>query len=184
MSFSEIYNKTHQKRFEKSLNFLIKNVPPPKKILDIGSANPLSELMKQKGYTVINTPQGLDLDLNYEIVKNGNYDLVTAFEIFEHLVNPFSILQAIKTEKLVLSVPLKLWFASAYWSETDQYDRHYHEFEPRQLEMLLNKSGWKIQQQEKWKSVTKKIGFRSLLRRWTFRHIIVYCERAKKDNLK
>ncbi|MCF7814081.1 MAG: class I SAM-dependent methyltransferase [Candidatus Cloacimonetes bacterium] len=184
MNFNEKYSRTHHKRFEKSLNFLLKHEPPPKRILDLGSINPLSHLMQQEGYDVLNTPAGIDLDLNCEILQNYDYDLFTAFEIFEHLVNPFSILKAIKSEKMILSVPLKLWFAKSYWSDTNPYDRHYHEFEPRQLEMLLRKADWKILQQEKWVSVSNKIGIRPLLRRLTFRHMIVYCEKMRNGSTK
>jgi len=146
-------------------------------ILDLGPTNPLSSILKEKGFKIDNTPIGLDLDLDYDIVSDKKYDVVTAFEILEHLVSPFPVLQSIKCNKFIASIPLNLWFAKAYWNEQDPYDRHYHEFEPRQFDMLLDKAGWKIIKSEKWKSYSKKIGFRPFLRRITDRYYIVYCER-------
>jgi len=92
-------------------------------------------------------------------------------------VSPFPLLYHSKAEKLFASIPLKLWFASAYWSQTDIYDRHYHEFEVKQFNMLLNKAGWKIVNSDKWVGKTNKVGIRPLLRKFTPRYYIVYCER-------
>jgi hypothetical protein len=38
----------------------------------------------------------------------------------------------------------------AYRSKTDMWDRHYHEFEDWQLDWLLEKTGWKIIDSQKW----------------------------------
>ena len=135
-------------RYNKSLDFLIKSVPPPCKILDLGTKNLLSEQMIGNDYYVINT-QGEDLDTEYDIVKNIDVDLVTAFEIFEHLLAPLNILRAITAKKLIASIPLNLWFAKAYWNKDDEWDRHYHEFEERQFDWLLKKADWKIIYSEK-----------------------------------
>lgn len=169
--------KNEAKRFAKTLRFIEGLVSGSDKILDLGPANSLSKLMINKGYNVQNTPEKIDLDFDYAIVKE-NFDVVTAFEILEHLVSPFPLLYSVKAPKLIASVPLKLWFANAYWSKNDPFDRHYHEFEPRQFDMLLNKAGWEIVKSEKWiiKSYDK-IGVRPLLRNFTPRYYIVYCER-------
>ena len=103
--------------------------------------------------------------------------MVTAFEIFEHSVSPFNVLNDIRATKLVASVPLKLWFASAYRSKTDKWDRHYHEFEDWQFDWLLEKSGWRIVKSEKFTNPVKKIGIRPILRRITPRYYLVYAER-------
>jgi len=171
------YNSIHTIRFNKTLEFMEKWVNKSDKILDLGPTNPLGSLLQDNGYQIQNTPVGLDLDLDYEIVKKEDYQVLTAFEIIEHLVSPFPMLHAANAKKLVASIPLKLWFADAYWNEDDPYDRHYHEFEPRQFDMLLNKAGWEIKQSEKWVSPSNKIGIRPLLRNFTPRHYIVYCEK-------
>ncbi len=46
-----------KERYNRSIDFLFKSVPPPCKILDLGTTNFLSELMIEKGYNVINMIQ-------------------------------------------------------------------------------------------------------------------------------
>ncbi|RMA57130.1 methyltransferase domain-containing protein [Ulvibacter antarcticus] len=169
--------KLPKKRYRHTIQFLEQVIKRDEKILDLGVSNPFSELMTDKGYQVTNT-LGEDLDLDVDIVKQGEYDVVTAFEIFEHLVSPFNVLKDIKANKLVASVPLKLWFASAYRSKTDERDRHYHEFEDWQFDWLLEKAGWRIKKREKFTNPVKKIGFRPILRRFTPRYYLVYAERT------
>lgn len=178
MGFNKDYKNKHSKRFELTLDFLTQSVAPPARILDVGASNPFTQVMSDAGYQVENTPANVDLDLDFSSVESAEYDVVTAFEIFEHLVAPFNLLRAIKAPRLVASVPLKLWFANAYWNESNPWDRHYHEFEPRQFDMLMEKSGWKIIRAEKWTSPVSKLGLRPILRRFTPRYYIVYCERA------
>ncbi len=173
-----IYASVHDWRFKKTFNFLKNYVDTSEHILDLGPINPLSYLMEKNGYKVTNSPPGIDLDLNFEIVKNKDFKILTAFEILEHLVSPFPLLKETKAEKLIASVPLKLWFANAYWNKDDPFDRHYHEFEPKQFDMLLEKAGWQIIHSEQWIDETKQsLGFRPLLRKITPRFYIVYCER-------
>ena len=165
-----------KKRYKHTLEFLKQHISPTETILDLGVENPLSELLKTEGYAVSNT-SGEDLDVNTSGLETDTSDVVTAFEIFEHLVSPFTVLKKIKAEKLVASIPLRLWFATAYRSKTDPRDRHFHEFESWQFDWLLEKAGWKIIATEKWTNPTKKIGFRPLLRWFTPRYYIVYAER-------
>ncbi|TVZ55722.1 hypothetical protein OD91_0987 [Lutibacter sp. Hel_I_33_5] len=174
-----IAGKHHNRRFEHTINFLQKVVPAPATILDLGERNSFSEIMESYGYTVYNT-KGEDLDLLPEVVKEYNVDAVTAFEIFEHLIAPFNVLCEINTTKLVTTIPLNLWFAKAYRSKTDMWDRHYHEFEDWQFDWLLEKSGWKIKETKKWTSPIKKIGFRPILRMFTPRYYAVYSEKIDR----
>ena len=169
--------KYPHKRYRITLDFLKKHVKPSESILDLGVENPFSEIMRSEGYMVENT-QGEDLDVNFDAVISSKADVVTAFEIFEHLVAPFNVLRKIKADKIVVSIPMRLWFASAYKSKTDPWDRHYHEFEDWQFNWLLEKAGWKIKDTAKWTNPTKKIGFRPLLRYFTKRYYIVYAERS------
>src|SRR5690554_7648537 len=135
--------KFPKKRYNHTLRFMNEVVSKDNNILDLGVANPFSEILLKEGFQVTNT-QGEDLDLNTEVVKSDDFEVVTAFEIFEHRVSPFNVLNDIKANKLVASIPLKLWFASAYRSKTDKWDCHYHEFEDWQFDWLLEKSGWRI----------------------------------------
>ena len=98
--------KHHQKRYIHTINFLQKVLPAPATILDLGVRNELSEMLETYGYTVLNT-SGEDLDIDYKNVENFEVDAVTAFEICEHLVAPFNVLNAIKANKLIVTVPLK-----------------------------------------------------------------------------
>ncbi|HPF11464.1 MAG TPA: methyltransferase [Flavobacteriaceae bacterium] len=167
-----------KKRYRHTLQFLKNVVSTEDRILDLGIENPFSEILKANGYRVTNT-QGEDLDLDTSAVQTDAFDVVTAFEIFEHLVSPFNVLQEIKARKLVASVPLKLWFASAYRSKEDERDRHYHEFEDWQFDWLLEKAGWKIKKREKFTNPVKKVGIRPILRRITPRYYLVYAEKIK-----
>ena len=145
----------------------------------LGVKNPFSDIMIKEGYDVTNTT-GEDLDEDRSAIKNSDANVVTAFEIFEHLLSPYEVLKSIKAEKLVISIPLKLWFSSAYRSKTDPWDRHYHEFEDWQLDWLLEKTGWEIQDSKKWTNPTKKIGIRPLLRWFTPRYYIIFATRIRK----
>jgi hypothetical protein len=174
-------NNFPHKRYKISLDFLKKNIDTSEKILDLGVSNPFSEIMKGSGYDVSNT-QGEDLDINFKSIIQSDANVVTAFEIFEHLVAPFNVLREIKANKLIASIPLDLWFAKAYKNSNDSRDRHYHEFEQWQFDWLLEKSGWKIITSYKWTNPTKKIGFRPLLRLFYPRYYIVYAEKINGKN--
>lgn len=168
-----MYTKIPHRRYRNTLLFLQAVLPAPATILDLGVRNPFSEIMEKNGYKVYNT-NGEDLDLLPEIVKKYKVDAVTAFEIFEHLLAPFNVLKSIESTKLIATIPLNLWFAKAYQSKTDKWDRHYHEFEDWQFDWLLEKTGWKIQTTEKWTSPINKVGFRPILRKFTPRYYAVY----------
>ena len=177
-----MYEKTFpNKRFKHTLHFLKKHIDRSESILDLGVKNPFSEMMISEGYSVENTT-GEDLDEDHSTIENSTAKVVTAFEIFEHLLSPYEVLKSIKADKILISIPLRLWFAKAYRSKTDMRDRHYHEFEDWQLDWLLEKTGWVIKDRQKWTNPVNKIGIRPLLRQFTPRYYIVYAERIKKSN--
>lgn len=171
-----MYAQYPEKRYRLTLEFLQKHVETREKILDLGVPNPFSEIMLDKGFQVANT-RGEDLDLNLEAVRQTDAEVATAFEILEHLVAPFNVLQAIPCNKLLASIPLRLWFAKAYRSKTDPWDRHFHEFEDWQFDWLLEKAGWEVKDRLQWAHPVGKIGIRPLLRRFTPRYYLVYAER-------
>lgn len=128
--------------------------------------------MRANGYQVQNTG-GEDLDLEQESVRTADVDAVTAFEILEHLVAPFNVLRAIEAPRLFATVPLRLWFASAYRGD-DPWDWHFHEFEDWQFDRLLEKAGWKIARKAKWPGPPARVlGIRPLLRLVTPRYYAV-----------
>ena len=174
-----MYEKIYPiKRFKLTLEFIKKHIDTSETILDLGVDNPFSKIMKEEGFKVKNTT-GEDLDKDQSVFRIQETTVVTAFEIFEHLLNPYTILEEIKAEKLFISIPLRLWFSPAYRSKTDPWDRHYHEFEDWQLDWLLEKTGWKIIDRQKWTNPVKQIGIRPILRFFTNRYYIVYAEKVK-----
>jgi hypothetical protein len=171
--------KHHINRYNSTIEFLNKHISKDDKILDLGTENELSKLVRENGFDVTNTG-GENLDTDYSVYTDGDNNVITAFEIFEHMLAPFNILNNTKADKLVASIPLKLWFANAYWNDENDWDKHYHEFEVKQFNFLLEKSGWEVKDSDQWKSFTKySLGFRPLLRRIYPRYYIVYCERKK-----
>ena len=175
-----MYKVLPQKRYHNTLKMLKSVCPPPSSVFDLGVENPFSEIMKQNNYKVYNT-SGEDLDENPNIKIPKDIDIVTGFEILEHLVSPFPLLKNIEAKRIFLTVPINLWFAKAYRSKTDLLDRHYHEFEPWQFDWLLEKAGWKIIKKEMWKNPSNKIGIRPFLRNITNRYYAVYAERSKTE---
>jgi hypothetical protein len=177
--YGKQYLKEANKRYNLTLQFIKKHINQDSRILDIGVKSYLTELISKEGYNTISSPENIDYDLEFDFVKNDQVDVVTAFEILEHLVSPFPLLKNIKAPFLIASIPLKLWFAKAYWNENDPFDRHYHEFEPKQFDMLLNKAGWTIVDSQKWVYPINKIGIRPLLRFFYPRYYIVFAKKSE-----
>lgn len=174
-----MYEQTYpSKRFQITLDFIEKHLSKSDQILDLGVSNPLSQLMREKGFSVQNT-EGEDLDDDFSALSEKEYTVLTAFEIFEHLLNPYTVLKNAKAEKIILSVPLRLWFSPAYQSKTDLRDRHYHEFERWQFDWLLEKSGYQILDRKQWTNPVGKLGIRPILRLFTPRYYMVYAEKIK-----
>ena len=165
------------RRFRLSLDFVNKHIPVMSNILDLGTENGLSYMMRHGGYNVTNT-RGEDLDLEHSnlFISYDRAEVVTAFEILEHLVNPFGVLMFLPTDRLIASVPLRLRFAKAY--NASPKDRHFHEFEAWQFDWLLEEAGWKILDREYHTSPTFRLGLRSILRWVTPRWYFVYAIKA------
>src|SRR5690606_27577625 len=98
-------NNFPNKRYKHTLAFLQKHIGTSESILDLGVENPFSEIMKANGYQVENT-KGEDLDVDFEAVSQSDASVVTAFEIFEHMVAPYNVLKEVKANKLVASIPM------------------------------------------------------------------------------
>lgn len=176
---SDHYKGKHKRRFELTIEFMERLDLKSFSVLDLGPSNPMGKLMKEHGYNVTNTPENMDLDTDFQIVKNPDFQVITAFEILEHMVSPFPMLKDAAAAHLVATVPLRLWFSPAYWNNNDPYDCHYHEFEPLQFKMLLEKAGWNTIKQEMHTSPIKKLGIRPFLRLFTPRYLFVYARRAR-----
>jgi hypothetical protein len=171
-------NNFPSKRYRITIDFVKKHISENENILDLGVMNPFSKILVDNGYKVNNT-DGEDLDVDSSIITRSSASVVTAFQIFEHLTNPFQVLKEIKSDKLVCSIPLRLWFSSAYRNRNDERDNHFHEFEDWQFRLLLKKTGWNIIDEKKFTNPVKKFGFRPILRLFTNRYLIVYAEKIK-----
>lgn len=155
-------------------------------ILDIGARNRMSEYLLSKGFKVESTHEGIDFDmLNDELKAYEQKEVTTAFEVLEHLFDPMNFLNKIPTDKLILTVPLQLWFSKPYMHVPIKDGGHvayghFHEFVIEQLHMVLDKTGWKIIYDEKWKSAPRvPLGIRPLLRYFYPSVYAVYCERTE-----
>lgn len=162
-----------KRRFKKTLDFVATSIKSPSKLLDIGTPNALSIYFSEQGFHIENTKE-IDLDFHPDSIKDGRtFEAVTAFEIFEHLINPMGVLQNIPSDRLFTSIPLSLWFSKAYRNKSNEWDQHFHEFEDWQFDWLLEKSGWKVIRKEKFTNPALIPGFRPLLRLFTPRYYIV-----------
>lgn len=174
--FKDIKNGYLRHRYIKTLQFIEKFATKNDQILDLGTENLFSTKLKSVGYNIENTT-GQDFDLDYKVYTNNKSDITFALEILEHLVSPFPLLTNLESKKLIATVPLRLWFDTAYRHPENEWDWHYHEFECWQFDLLLRKSGWSIVYTEKWNSPLAKIGVRPVLRALTPRYYAVYAER-------
>ena len=167
-----------ERRYRLTDEFLAPTLTPPARLLDLGTDNPMSQRLRGQGFEVVNTA-GEDLDDHPEVAA-VEADAVTAFEILEHLVNPLGVLRAIQAPRLFVTVPMRLWFATAYRNPRDPWDRHYHEFEDWQFDWLLDKAGWRIVRSEKWTNPATHhpFGLRPILRRFVPRWYAVEAERV------
>lgn len=171
-------DRVRGKRFEKTLSFIEKVLPNKNlEIIDLGQPNELASLIKMKGYNISNTTTH-DFDFEPLALKESSAQVVTAFEIIEHLVSPFPLLQNLPGNTLIATVPLRLWFAKSYRNKSNEFDMHFHEFEDWQFDWLLKKAGWKVVYREKWVLPTYQFGIRPMLRFFYPRIYAVHAERV------
>ena len=128
-------------RWKKSLEFIGDNFSF-KSALDIGDRSGLTEMMESKYQIKFdNTKEDLD-----SVTLSGDYDLVTSFEVLEHLFNPLFHLSQIKevlsdSGKLILSTPLSK--PRFLWSK-----EHFHEMSITSIEALFHEAELKIVRKE------------------------------------
>jgi len=151
---------------------MLKHIDKSKSILDLGKSNILSRLLIKEGYNIRNT--FFDLD---EHPTQLYHDVVTGFEILEHLIEPAQVLKHINCNEAVFSVPIPRLFEKTYWNWGDRYDQHFHEFHPMQFDKLLNHCGWEISNSEKWRSYSSFAGWLLL---WEPKHYIVHIGRRNE----
>ena len=98
-----MYAKIPVNRYNKTLKMLNEVCPSPSVIFDLGIRNPFSNIMEKNNYKVYNT-SGQDFDTNPILDIPDDVDLVTGFEIIEHLVSPYTLLKNINAKRIFLTV--------------------------------------------------------------------------------
>ena len=152
-----------ESRYVKTRELLKKYYFEGAKILDLGANNVMRSRLQNHFQTVIHGTG--NLDLNKEELNYNYEDIITSFEVFEHLYNLFPLLREIKKSGalLICSVPLRFPFSKQYWTD-DYHDRHYNEFEERQFFWILKEAGFEILEFEKWYWKFNFVGVRPFLR--------------------
>ena len=156
-----IENSTHQFRWNKTIDFLNNKSANFKNGLDIGERTTLTANMED--YFSINF-SNTNIDLDTEKL-HGNYDIITSFEVIEHLYNPlFNLLEIHKVlnKNGVLYLSTPLYKPAFLWSPN-----HFHEMQRQSLLNLFKRSGFKIAREDKFKIHPFKFyfkGFRPILR--------------------
>ncbi len=127
----------NQMRWEKTMAFL---APAESAIrgLDIGDRTPFtSELESFFGCPFDSTTVDLDVD-----TLVGRYDIVTCFEVIEHLFNPLHCLLQIKK---VLASDGKLYLSTPRYKPHVIWDpQHFHEMSSRSIGGLFDRAGLTI----------------------------------------
>lgn len=139
--------------------------------LDIGDRTPLTKKLEAKFSCKFESTKG-DLD---EVVLKGKYQVITCFEVVEHLFNPLHLLLQCKnvlSEEGILYLSMPTYKPAFLWSQD-----HFHEMTEGSFSSLLERSGFEIKRKEVFKVHPWSFyftGFRPLLRGLFDRRII--CE--------
>lgn len=130
-------SKTTQKRWRITKKFL-SNFQNAQSGLDLGDRTLFTEELEN----FFNCPfKNSTIDLDTESI-DGNYDIITAFEVIEHLFNPLYCLMEVRKSinadgRLYLSTPKnKPNFLSS--------SEHFHEMSENSLEALFKRANFKI----------------------------------------
>ncbi|MBM3162840.1 MAG: class I SAM-dependent methyltransferase [Chlorobi bacterium] len=129
-------------RWRKTMRFIEGSPPSVAEVssaLDLGDRTPLcDDLERHFGCPFAST--GCDLDVD---TLSGSYDVVTAFEVLEHLYNPLHALLEVRKAlagphaRLFVSVPAA---KPAMLKSPD----HFHEMSPSELDSLFARAGFSV----------------------------------------
>ncbi len=138
-------------RLKRTQNLLSHYLKKDTKVLDLGPDNLMRRKLVHHFGNQFNGTGTLDLNRNYSEIECVSEDLITSFEVFEHLFNLFPVLKRLRkfNRPMICSVPLRFPLSKQYWTE-EYHDRHYNEFESNQIRWILSESGFKIVKEEYW----------------------------------
>ena len=110
--------------------------------LDIGDRTPLTSDLEAKFSCKFDSTRG-DLD---ELVLEGVYQIITSFEVIEHLFNPLHFLLQCKrvlSKSGILYLSMPTYKPAFLWSKD-----HFHEMTQKSFMSLLERSGFEIKRKE------------------------------------
>lgn len=151
---------------KKSINYL--NLESESlNVLDMGSTNYMREHLEKN--TALNFIGTKDIDLNKisqgDLEEFKHVDLITSFEVFEHLYNLYPLLVELRrlNKPIIFSVPHRFALTKLHWGP-NYYTRHYNEFEERQFRWIAKEANYEVVNLEKWKMDLNVSGIRTFLR--------------------
>ncbi len=131
----------HQLRWDRTIAFLRgapAPVPPPAAGLDIGDRTPMTGRLEELYGCRFDTT-ATDLDVG---TLDGLYQVVTAFEVLEHLYNPLHLLLEVR-KVLAPGASSRLFVSTPAWKPAIlQSPDHFHEMTRRSLESLIERAGY------------------------------------------
>lgn len=133
--------RRNQIRWDKTLLFLRPAVGRTHRGLDIGDRSTITpELEKYFGFKFDNT----SIDLDYAWIPN-KYNVITCFEVLEHLFNPLNCLTEINH---ALLPGASLYISTPKHKPYFLWGDHFHEMHEKQILALFNRAGFEIIRRE------------------------------------
>lgn len=185
ISFEEMeeYSKTRRWHMnkKKTVGFMDSGGGLSGRVLDVGPRSPITSVLEDHyRISVVNTGK---VDLNWGMCLGDSvlpFDYALCFHVIEHLVNPLVCLVNIqeslkKSGTLYLATPrCRLSDHLGPWP-----DRHFQEFNWRQLKILLDLAGFEVVRVEQIRVVYPYVGIRPLCR--MFSRVNFLIEAMRKD---
>ena len=166
------------------------------RVLDIGGAgygadNPYERAMRAAWSgctrtTLDNHPAAdIRLDLNQLPLPplHGEWDVVTMFDVLEHLERPCDVLKWLPGKHLIVNVPNAASPIARRMERVIQ-SSHLYSFVPHTLDRLLRRSGWIPERTEwvcrKWSFAARAMNLVALIfgRSWIAPGLTIHCRRA------
>ncbi len=157
----------HAVRWRKTLEFLqgsSLSAIPLARGLDLGDRTPYTAVLEQHfGCPFENTTVDLDLE-----ALSGSFEVVTAFEVLEHLFNPLHALLEIK--RLLAGKEARLFVSMPLWKPPFLASPdHFHEMTRRSARSLFMRAGFAVLRNAEFRirhPLFYLTGVKPLLRAW------------------